>query len=115
MPTGTQRGLYRDIGSCRRDSEQPVRRGGDLLLLDALLVGGDPLEPAHRRHHREEQMELGVLGDERLDEEHAALGIEAGSQPVSDHLDRVGRHLPGIEVVWSRCQSATKKKQSADS
>ena len=46
-------------------------------LLDLLFIGGHALEPWDRRDHLEQQVELGVLGHERLDEERALLGVEA--------------------------------------
>jgi hypothetical protein len=44
-------------------------------------------------------VELGVLRHERLDEERRALRVEAGAQPVGEHLDRVAGHLRGVVVV----------------
>src|SRR5438067_11263129 len=56
----------------------------ELLLL--LLVGRDPLEPADGRDHPEEQEELGVLLHLALDEEDVLLRVEAGGDPVGEHL-----------------------------
>ena len=55
-----------------------------LLLL--FLVGRNALEPADRRHHPEEQEQLGVLLDVALDEQRAPLRIEPGGDPVDEHL-----------------------------
>jgi hypothetical protein len=63
--------------------------GREVFVLQALLlllVGRDPFQPGHRHHHRQQQEELGMLGHQRLDEEGALLGIEAGGNPVGDHF-----------------------------
>ena len=49
-------------------------------LLDLLLVGRHALEPRDRRDHLQQQVQLGVLGHERLDEERALLRIDAGAR-----------------------------------
>ena len=43
--------------------------------------------------------QLGVLGHERLDEQHRALGIDAGCDPVGDVVDRVVDDLARVGVV----------------
>ena len=71
----------------------------ELLLL--LLVGRDPLEPADGRDHPEEQEELGVLLHLALDEEDVLLRVEAGGDPVGEHLP-LGRGDPGGVLVVAR-------------
>src|SRR3989441_7507252 len=44
-------------------------------------------------------MELGVLGHLGLDEECRVLRVEAGPEPVRQHLHRVARDRGGIRVV----------------
>ena len=78
--------VHRDVGRLQqRIAEEPDRRQILVLqLLLLLLVGRHALEPRHRHDHRQQQVQLGVLGHERLDEERALLGIEAGADPVGD-------------------------------
>ena len=68
-----------------------------LLLL--LLVGRHPLEPGVRGDHAEEQVELGVLGDGALDEDRRLLRVEAGGQPVDDHVLFIGSNRRGLLVA----------------
>ncbi len=68
-------------------------------LLDLLLVGRHALEPRNRRHHLQQQVELGVLRHHRLHEEGALLGIEAGANPVGDVVERGRDDLAGVGVV----------------
>src|SRR5216684_7830329 len=80
--------VHEDVrGLEQRVAEQPVGRRLDAELLHHLLVGRDPLEPGHRRAHGEEQVQLGVLRHQGLDEERGLLGIEPGPEPVRAHLD----------------------------
>ena len=72
----------------------PVRQ---ILLL--VLIGGHALQPADRRNHAQEQVELGVLEDLALQEEHTARGVEAGGQVVEHHVQGVGRNPRGVGVV----------------
>ena len=74
-------------------AEEPVGGRLDPQLVDHLLVRGHALEPRDRRDHREEQVELRVLGHERLHEDRAPLRIEARAEPVGRHLERVRRDL----------------------
>ena len=66
-------------------------------LLDLLLVRRHALEPGNRRDHLEQQIQLGVLRHLRLDEQRAALRVDAGADPVGhvvvgvrDEVFRVG-------------------------
>ena len=70
-----------------------------LQVLLLLLVGRHALEPGNRHDHREEQVQLGVFGDERLDEQRALLRIESGGDPVGDILIRKRRQLRRAGVV----------------
>ncbi len=80
--------IEQDVGALQqRVAEEAV--GGEVLFLELLLlilVGRHALEPAERRDHRQQQMQLGVLGHVRLDEQRRDAGIEAGGQPVDQHL-----------------------------
>ena len=60
---------------------------GELLLL--FLEGRDALQPGEGRDHGQEEMELGVLLDRRLDEEDALLGIEAQAEEVAGDVEDV--------------------------
>ena len=99
-PTGTKRRVvHRDVGGLQqRIAEEPDRR--QILVLQVLLlllVGRHALEPRHRHHHRQQQIELGVLGHQRLDEERALLRIEPGADPV-------GHVVVGVAGQLARCR-----------
>ena len=79
-----------DIGAHQqRITEKAIGRqilAGQLFLL--VFVGRHTLQPAQWRHHRHQQMQLGVLGHPRLDEQRRLIGIDAGRQPVHHHIHR---------------------------
>ena len=88
------RPVDQDVGRLEQGvAQEPVGRRLDPQLLDHLLVRGHALQPRDRRDHREEQVELRVLGHERLHEDRAPLRVEARTEPVGRHLQRVGRDL----------------------
>jgi competence protein ComEC len=67
--------------------------GGQILgrqFGQLVLVGWVALQPRHRRDHGQEQMELHMLLDLGLLEQHAFFRIEPGRHPVLDQL----RHKP---------------------
>ena len=70
------------------------------LLLALLLVGRRPLEPADRGHRGEQPGELGHLGPVTLDEQRAAVGIEAEREQRGGHL--AGPRAQDIGVVRAR-------------
>src|SRR5579872_3834601 len=92
--------VHQDVGALQqRVTEESV--GREILLLELLLlilVARHPLEPAERHDHRQQQVELGVLGHVRLDEEGCDPGVETGRQPVDQHLAHVLLQLPGVIV-----------------
>jgi len=57
---------------------------GKFLLL--VFVGRHTLEPAQRRDHRQQQMQLGMFRHTRLNEQCGARRIDPGSQPVHHHV-----------------------------
>ena len=63
--------VHQDVGALQqRVAEEAV--GGQILLLELLLlvlVARHALEPAERGDHRQQQVQLGVLGHVRLDEQ----------------------------------------------
>jgi hypothetical protein len=80
------RPVQQDVGALQqRIAEEPV--GREILLLQLLLlvlVGRHPLQPAERRDHRQQQVQLGVLRHARLQEDRAGAGIEpAPSQSIT--------------------------------
>src|SRR5580700_12205931 len=48
-----------------------------LYVVERFFIGRDAFEPAERRHHRKQQLKLGVFRDRRLEEKRALRGIEA--------------------------------------
>jgi hypothetical protein len=102
-----------DIGAHQqRIAEEAV--GGQILvgqLFLLVLVGRHALQPAERRHHRHQQVQLGVLGHLGLDEQRRLVGIDTGRQPV-DHVHRRFSMPCGLSYCVVRaCQSATKNRQ----
>jgi hypothetical protein len=93
--------IHQDVGRLQqRIAQEPVGGEiavGELFLL--VLVGGHALEPAQRRAHRQQQMQLGVLGHPALDEQHRLFRIDAGGQPVDHHLPDTGLDDLGRVVV----------------
>jgi hypothetical protein len=82
--------IDQDVGRLQqRIAEETV--GRQILVLELfllVLVGRHALQPAERRHHRQQQMQLGVLGHLRLDEQRRPDRIDARRQPVDDHVPR---------------------------
>src|SRR5437762_930884 len=93
--------VHQDVGALQqRVAEEAV--GPEILLLQLLLlilVTGYALEPPERCDHRQEQVQLRVLGHVRLDEQRRDPGIEAGRQPVDEHLVHVLLQLRGLVVA----------------
>ena len=84
----------------QRITEKTVGRKIALLeLLLLVLVARHSLEPTQGRDHGEQQMQLGVLGHARLDEECCRARIDPGRQPVDHHLAGARRDDRGILVV----------------
>jgi hypothetical protein len=54
------------------------------------------LQLAQRGYAREQPIELGVLGDVRLDEHDAPLRIEAGRVETDRHIERQLRETGGV-------------------
>ena len=84
----------------QRIAEESIRAEvfvGEVFLL--LFVRRHALQPSERSNHREQQMQLGVLDDVALDEEHALLRVEAGGEEVRRHFERVLLHLRRVGVV----------------
>ena len=80
--------IDQDVGGLQqRIAEKAVGRQilvRQLFLL--VLVGRHTLQPAQRRHHRQQQVQFGVLGYLGLDEDGRLRGIDTRRQPVDDHL-----------------------------
>src|SRR2546429_7400759 len=93
--------VHQDVGALQqRVTEEAV--GPEILLLQLLLlilVTGYALAPAERRDHRQQQVQLRVLGHVRLDEQRRDPGIEAGRQPVDEHLVHVLLQVRGLVVA----------------
>ena len=76
-----------DVGRLEdRVAEQAVRGGLELEVADDVFEGGSALEPGHRDQHAEQQVQLAGLGDERLEVDRAALGVDADAEVVEDEL-----------------------------
>ncbi len=90
-----------DVGALQQRVAQKAV-GGQILvpqLFLLILVGGHPFEPAQRRDHRQQQVQFGVFRHPRLHEQHRAARIDAGRQPVDDHVLRVFGDLLRVFVV----------------
>jgi len=64
-----------------------------------ILVTGYALEPCERGDHRQQQVQLRVLGHVRLDEQRGDPGIEAGRQPVDEHVAYLLLQVQGLVVA----------------
>jgi hypothetical protein len=86
-----------DVGRLQqRIAEEAV--GGEVLVRELfllVLVGRHALQPAQRRHHRQQQVQLGMLGHLGLDEHGRLRRVDAGRQPVDDHVRGVVLMVPG--------------------
>ncbi len=93
-----------DVGAHQqRIAEEAIGRQilvGQLFLL--ILVGRHALKPAERRHHRQQQVKFGVLRHLGLDEQRRLLGVDAGCQPIDQHVHR--RLLDTLRTVVLRGQ-----------
>jgi hypothetical protein len=73
-------------------------------LFHLVLVRRHAFQPAERRDHREQKMQLGVFGQLRLDEERGLRRVDARREPVDHHvphvaLDDLGRVVVGRQGV----------------
>src|ERR1035437_4087003 len=70
--------VQQDVGRLQQGISEKTIRPEVLVLevLALLLVAGHTLQPSQRSDHAEQQVQLGVLQNVRLDEQRAALGIE---------------------------------------
>ena len=83
-----------------RISEEPERRQVLLRqLFNLFLVRRNAFEPGNRHRHRQEQVQLGMLRHQRLHEQGAPLRVDAGRNPIRDHVVRVGDDAAGVAVV----------------
>ena len=92
-----ERGLVDDdVGRLQdRVGQQPVIDVVGLVGL-LLLVRRGPLQPAHRRDRAQQPGELGVLRPVALDEQRAALRVEAEGQQRGGHLARPRPQEDGV-------------------
>ena len=70
-----------------------------LNIVERFLIGGNALEPAERRDHGQQQIQLRVLGNLRLHEQRGFVGIESRGQPVDADLDSVLRDDRRVGVI----------------
>ena len=76
-----------------------MARSFSLSSVLLVLVARHALEPAERRDHRQQQVQLGVLGHLRLHEQRGHARIEPGRQPVDEHLVDEFGELLGVFVA----------------
>ena len=90
-----------DVGALQQRIAEKAEGRQVLLgeLRDLLLVGRHPFEPGNRHHHLQQQVELGVLGHLRLDEQRAPLGVDAGGNPVGGVVAGVLDEPAGVGVL----------------
>jgi hypothetical protein len=103
-----------DVGRLQqRIAEKTV--GRQILVLQLfllILVGRHALQPAERRHHRQQQMQFGMLGHLRLDEQRRPAGsTPAASQSMTMSQVRIDDALRVVVLGGQACQSATKNRQ----
>ncbi len=93
--------VQQDVGGLQqRVAEEAI--GREVLVLELLLlilVRRHALQPAERRDHRQQQMQLGMLGHARLDEHGRGSGIEPGGEPVDDDFPDVVFELARVFVA----------------
>ena len=93
------------VGEDVRALQQRVSKkseGREIALLELLLLvleARDALQPTERSDHREQDVQLRVLGDARLDEKGRIARVDARSQPVDDHVPHVLADDLGVVVV----------------
>jgi hypothetical protein len=82
----THRPVEKDVGTLQqRIAEKAISREIAILeLLLLILVGRHALEPAERRDHRQQQVQLRVLRHTRLDEHGRDRRVQTGREPVDD-------------------------------
>ena len=93
--------VHQDVGALQQRVTQEAV-GAEVLvlqLLDLVLVGRHPLEPGNRRDHRKDQVQLRVFRNARLDEDRAGARVQAGRQPVDQHLVRIGLEIDRVLVA----------------
>ncbi len=94
-------GVHDNVGGLQGGvAEKAV--GVEVFILDVVelfLVGGDAFEPAEGRDHGEEEVELGVFGDEGLQEDDGFLRVEAGGEEVDGDLQGIFGDGGGVGVV----------------
>ncbi len=70
-----------------------------LDILKRFFVRRHALEPAQRRHHGQQQMQLRMFRNQRLLKDHAFFRIEPSRQIIGGNLDHVLRNRGCIGVV----------------
>jgi hypothetical protein len=90
-----------DVGGLQQRVAQEAVGGqvAVLELVDLVLVGRHALQPAQRRAHGQQREQFGVFGQAALDEDGALLGVQAGGDPVHDHVVDVALHHLALFVV----------------
>ena len=93
--------IHQDVGALQQRVAQEAV-GGEVLLLQLLLlvlVARHALEPAQRGDHGQQQVQLGVLGHVRLDEQRGDARVQAGGEPVDQHVADVLLQARGVLVA----------------
>ncbi len=68
-------------------------------VLALFFVSRHPFQPAQRRDHRKQQVQLGMLRHVRLDKHGATIRIQSGRQPVQQHFDGILFYLRSVGVI----------------
>ena len=77
-----------------------------------VLVGRYPFQPGQRRHHRQQQMQLGVLGHLALDEQRGGPGVHPGGQPVDHQVPDVALNTVRILVFSGQTVPVRDEKET---
>ncbi len=105
--------VHEDVGALQQWIAEETVGGevavGELLLL--ILVARNPLQPAQRRDHRQQRMQLRVLRHARLYEQRRPRRIDACREPVDHHVpDMFFDHRGCVVMCRQRMPVGNEKK-----
>jgi len=106
--------VNQDVGGLQqRVTEKAV--GAQVLLAQLFLlvfIGRHPFQPGQRRHHRQQQVQLGVLGHLALHEQSGGPGVHPGGQPVGHQVPDVALNTMWILVFSGQAVPVRDEKET---